>query len=175
MRTLLFAGVAAALVVGVAQAAETPDPREAARVRQTILAISTNSDLGAFDAVAPLFAETVVVDYTSLWGGEPQDFTPDALMGAWKGVLPGFDATWHEIGDLTISVQGETAVVASTIDARHWIGARTWRLIGRYTFELRKVDRRWRVTRMTLVVTEERGDRVLATEARVRASGRRVR
>ncbi|MCQ4062273.1 nuclear transport factor 2 family protein, partial [Klebsiella pneumoniae] len=38
-------------------------------MRQTVLAVPTNADLRAFDAIAPLFADRVMVDYTSLWGG----------------------------------------------------------------------------------------------------------
>lgn len=166
--TLLFAGAAAALALAAAPVPE--DPREAARVRQTVLAIPTNVDLRAFDAIKPLFADNVAVDYTSLWGGEPQILTSDELMAGWKAIVPGFDATWHEISDIKVSVRGTTATATSGVDGRHWLGERVWRPIGRYDFALEKLGGRWRVTRMTLTVTEEQGDRALVDKARARAA-----
>ena len=172
MGTLMFAGAVAGLALeGAAGSVASADPRDEARVRQTVLAIPTNCDLRAFDAVQPLFADEAVIDYTSLWGGRPETTTPEALMIAWRGVLPGFDATWHEIGDLRVSVAGDQARATSTVDARHWIGERTWRVKGRYAFALRKIDGRWRVTRMTLTVTEEEGDRGLVERATQRVGG----
>jgi hypothetical protein len=170
MNTLLFAGAAAALALSAAPVAA--DPREEARVRQTVLAIPTNIDIGAFETVSPLFAERVVVDYTSLWGGEPQSMTPAELMSSWRGIVPGFDATWHEIGPIAVALSGSEATATTTVDGRHWIGGRVWRPIGRYDFNLTKVDGRWRVSGMTLTVTEEQGDRALVDIARERAAAR---
>lgn len=161
--------VLASTLLAAAALAASVDPRDEARVRQTVLAIPTNVDIRRFDAVAPLFADEVVIDYTSLWGGEPQTMAPDELMTAWSGIVPGFDATWHEISDLKVQVAGETATASSRLDARHWIGERTWRLIGRYDFQLRRQRGQWRVTRMTLTVTQELGDRALVDLARARA------
>jgi ketosteroid isomerase-like protein len=171
MGTLMFAGAAAALALGAAAPISDPaaDPRDAARVRQTVLAVPVNADLGAFDALQPLFADPVVVDYVSLWGGEPQALTPAGLLEAWCSVLPGFDATWHEVGDVQVSIAGDQARAQAAVDARHWLGAETWRIVGRYAFELTRAgDGRWRITHMTLTVTDEQGDRALVEQARAR-------
>ena len=146
----------------------TADPREEARVRQTVLGIPTNIDLRLFDAVERLFADPVLIDYTSLWGGEPQRFSPRDLMAAWKAIVPSFDATWHEISNLEVSVVGETATARSHVDGRHWLGDRVWRPIGRYDFKLAKLGDDWRVTQMTLTVEQEIGDRGLIAEAQGR-------
>lgn len=163
--------LAAAAVLGAAAApdASAADPREEARVRQTVLAIPTNIDIRRFDAVEPLFADRVVIDYTSLWGGEPQTMTPAELMASWRGIVPGFDATWHEISDLQVGVNGDAARATSKVDGRHWLDGRVWRPVGRYDFQLAKQQGAWKVTRMTLTVTEEQGDRALVTEAQARA------
>jgi hypothetical protein len=162
--TLVLA--AAVLAAGAAAA----DPKDEARVRQIALGIPTNVDLRNFDAIEPLFADPVVIDYTSLWGGEPQTMSPRALMDAWRGIVPGFDATWHEISDLQVKVNGDRATATSRVDGRHWLGEQVWRPIGRYDFQFARQGGAWKVTRMTLVVTEERGDRKLVDEARRRTA-----
>jgi hypothetical protein len=172
MSTTLALVSAVLLAAGAAAPALAADPREEARVRQTVLAIPTNIDLRNFEAVEPLFADRIVVDYTSLWGGEPQTQSPRELMTAWRGIVPGFDATWHEITDLQVQVNGETATANSKVDGRHWLGQRVWRPIGRYDFRLTKADGRWRVTHMKLTVTREEGDRALVQEAQARAASR---
>jgi hypothetical protein len=176
MRKLLFFSVlGTALALASSTAGESParaDPREEARVRQTVLSIPTNIDMRNFDAVEPLFADPVVIDYTSLWGGEPSRMSPGELMTAWRGIVPGFDATWHEITNLKVQVTGDTAKASSNVDGRHWLGEQVWRPIGRYDFRLARQDGRWRVTHMTLTVTREEGDRALVDQARARAAAR---
>jgi hypothetical protein len=170
MGTRMFAGAMAALALeGAAASAALADPREEARVRQTVLGVPTNADLRAFDAIAPLFADQVMVDYTSLWGGTPDLTTPQALMTAWAGVLPGFDATWHEIGEIEVRIAGDRARATTSVDARHWLDEGFWRVRGRYDFVLSRVDGRWRITRMTLTVSDEDGDRGLVQQAIARA------
>lgn len=171
MGTRMFAGAMAALALeGAAASAALADPRDEARVRQTVLAVPTNADLRAFDAIAPLFADQVVVDYTSLWGGTPDLMTPQALMTAWASVLPGFDATWHQIGEIEVRIAGDRARATSPVDARHWLGEGFWRVTGRYDFVLQRQEARWQITRMTFTVTGEEGDRSLVEAAARRAA-----
>jgi len=47
------------------------------------------------DLAEAAFADSVVIDYTSLWGGEPATITPAELMASWRGIVPGFDATYR--------------------------------------------------------------------------------
>ena len=167
----MFAGAMAALALeGAAASAALADPRDEARVRQTVLAVPTNADLRAFDAIAPLFADRVMVDYTSLWGGTAATMTPEALMAAWAGVLPGFDATWHELGKVEVRVAGDQARATAPVNARHWLGDGFWRVEGRYDFVLERSRGRWRIARMTLTVTGEEGDRDLVQAAAARAT-----
>jgi hypothetical protein len=144
------------------------DP-ETARVLAVVQSIPLAVDLAAYDLAERAFAPSVVIDYTSLWGGEPQTMTPSELMTAWRGIVPGFDATWHELSEVRAEVTGETARATARVDGRHWIGERLWRPIGGYVWELEKREGRWQVTRMTFRMTREIGDRALAEEAMRRA------
>jgi hypothetical protein len=137
------------------------------RIRQTISAITTLVDVRMLDEIAPLFADPVRVDYTSLWGGEPADFSPSALIAGWRALIPGFEATWHELGPIEISINGDRASAHCPVDARHWLNGEVWRPRGSYEFELVRSSR-WRVSLMRLVLAEEIGRRSLTEEARAR-------
>lgn len=92
-------------------------------------------------------------------------------MASWRGIVPGFDATWHALSVVSATVEGDVATAAAAVDGRHWIGERLWRPIGRYHWELARLDGAWKVARMTFAMTEEIGDRALAEEAMARARG----
>jgi sugar lactone lactonase YvrE len=149
------------------------DP-ESARVIAVVSSIPLAVDLARYDLAAAAFAPNIIIDYTSLWGGEPQHMTPGALMDAWRGLVPGFDATRHELRDVQTTVTGETATASAFVDGRHWLGGALWRPVGTYHWSLRKLDGRWKVETMTFAMTQEIGDRdlvAIATE-RARKGGR---
>jgi hypothetical protein len=147
------------------------DP-ESAKVIAVVSSIPLAVDLGRYDLAEDAFAPTVALDYTSLWGGEPQPTTAAALMDAWRALVPGFDATRHEIGAVEATVDGNTAEAAAAVDGRHWIGEALWRPIGLYRWSLVKLHGRWKVTAMTFVLTREIGDRGLVARAAERAKRR---
>ncbi len=164
---------AAAQTGGPAMATQTLAPAgdpETARVIATVQSIPLAVDLAAYDLAERAFAPSIVIDYTSLWGGEPQTMTPAALMEAWRGIVPGFDATWHELGPVRAEIVGERAAARAAVDGRHWIGERLWRPVGEYLWELERRGGRWLVTRMTFLMTQEIGERALAEEAMRRAA-----
>lgn len=140
-----------------------------AQIRTLVSSIPLAVDRAAYDLAEAAFAPEVVIDYTSLWGGEPAAMTPASLMEAWRGIVPGFDATWHELGPVTVTVDGDTAKAQAFVDGRHWIGDKLWRPVGNYYWDLRRIEGQWRVTRMAFELTDERGDRALAAEAMERA------
>jgi hypothetical protein len=175
------AGLAVALGVTTAAFATNPsatpppagDP-ETARVISVVRSIPLAVDLARYDLAEAAFAPEITIDYTSLWGGEPQRMTPAQLMGSWRGIVPGFDATWHELADVRAAVRGDEANATAHVDGRHWIGERLWRPIGTYHWSLRKLDGAWKVTSMRFTMTQEIGDRALAAEATERAKAKAV-
>lgn len=96
--------------------------------------------------------------------------TSAALMEAWRGIVPGFDTTWHELGPVSVEISGDTATATAFVDGRHWIGDDLWRPVGHYHWDLMIVQDDWRVTRMEFEMTQEIGDRGLAAVAMERAA-----
>lgn len=170
-RTLTALALAAILATPAAATQDLPPagtPQDA-QVRTLVASILLAVDRAAYDLAEAAFAPQVVIDYTSLWGGDPATMTPSALMDAWRGIVPGFDATWHELGPVSVTIDGDTATATADVDGRHWIGDRLWRPIGTYHWDLARIDDEWRVTRMEFDMTREIGDRALAAEAMQRA------
>jgi fermentation-respiration switch protein FrsA (DUF1100 family) len=142
---------------------------DTSKVISLVSSIPLAVDLARYDLAETAFAPQIVIDYTSLWGGEPQTMTPAALMDAWRGIVPGFSATWHELGDVRAEVNGDRATATAFVDGRHWLDGQLWRPIGRYHWELAKLDGAWKVTMMRFAMTEEIGDRSIARQAMERA------
>lgn len=127
-------------------------------------------DLLRFGEIESLLAPEITVDYSSLWGGEPQRMTPGALMDAWRGLVPGFDATRHELGPITASVADGHATAHAPVDARHWLDGRFWRVAGTYDWTLERQSGGWRIASMTFTLARETGERELVALAAERAS-----
>ena len=142
---------------------------EEARIISLVSSIPLAVDLADYDLAERAFAAKITIDYTSLWGGEPQQMTPAELMAAWRGIVPGFDATRHEIADVTVEIEGNKAKASAFVDGRHYLGGKIWRPVGTYDWRLEKIEGAWKVTKMTFNLTEEIGDRALASEAMERA------
>ena len=153
------------------QLAPVGDP-ESARIIQLVSSIPLAVDLANYDLAQAAFAPRITIDYTSLWGGEASVTTPAELMNAWRGIVPGFDATFHELSNVKARVNGNRAVATAFVDGRHWIGEQLWRPVGNYIWELEKIDGAWKVTKMTFAMTQEIGDRTIAMQAMERAKAR---
>jgi hypothetical protein len=167
----LFAASAVALSINVA-AAEKLAPVgdvQTAKVISVVSSIPLAVDLAAYDLAEKAFAPNIVVDYTSLWGGQPNTMTPAELMTSWRGIVPGFSGTWHELSNVKAQVQGNKATATAFVDGRHWLDGKLWRPVGNYQWALEKLDGQWKVTHMTFAMTKEIGDRAVATQAMERA------
>ncbi|MEM1312928.1 MAG: nuclear transport factor 2 family protein [Pseudomonadota bacterium] len=173
MTRLSAAFALAAALSGPVLAAEPLPPAgdpDVARVVTLVSSIPLAVDRAAYDLAEAAFAPQVVIDYTSLWGGEPATMTPAALMDAWRGIVPGFDTTWHALGPVSVEIDGDAAAATAEVDGRHWIGDRLWRPVGVYRWDLMRIEGGWKVTRMEFEMTAEQGDRALAQEAMDRAA-----
>jgi hypothetical protein len=95
-----------------------------------------------------------------------------SLLVAWRALVPGFDATLHELGPVQVALDGGQAVASAAVEARHWLDGRLWLLRGSYRWALRQGADGWRVTAMAFVLAEEQGDRGLCALAQARVQAR---
>ena len=66
-------------------------------------------------------AKEVYIDYTSLAGGEPATLSSEKIIENWKGVLPGFQSTHHQIGNFQVKVTGDKATATFSGLALHYL------------------------------------------------------
>lgn len=153
------------LFVMIGTGTVSASPAEEARIASVVSAVAIYADNRDFDPLERFFAPEITIDYTSLWGGDPQRFTPSGLMEAWSGLLPGFHATRHELSDVQVSIDGNTANARAQVRATHWLGEQTWVVAGSYDYSLINIDGEWRVSLMVFDLNEELGDRELVEQA----------
>ncbi|MEM9864735.1 MAG: nuclear transport factor 2 family protein [Myxococcota bacterium] len=108
------------------------------------------------------------VDYESFGAGPPTDLEPEALVAGWMELLPGFDHTHHQLGNLQVQVGGTAARVQAYVTATHTLGAAIWTVVGRYDIGLTHSEEGWQLSRLRLHYKYQDGARELPERARER-------
>lgn len=140
--------------------------KDEAIIRSNIQSFSAMADQGAFEYLGRLFAPQVTVDYTSLFGGEAAPVDRTDLMKQWAGFLPGFDATYHDLSNLRVNVDGDSANALVDITASHWLGDEGfWSVSGNYEFTLQRNGNNWLINSVILNRQSESGSRDILAEA----------
>ena len=134
----------------------TPDH---AAVATIVESVGTFADRGEFDALARLFADEFILDYSSLNGQPATKRKPLDLMAEWAGILPGFDRTRHALSEIVVDVSDTNATARANVVASHWIGDGFWQVYGHYDYKLAKTEDRWAITSMMFALENESGSR----------------
>ena len=104
-----------------------------------------------------ILAETVELDYVSLFGGQVEMLPRAEVISRWKMQLAPLKATQHIITNLHITIKPDnTADCAANVLATHVrpnvMGDALWTLGGRYDFQLLHEGGRWRISAIKLTV-----------------------
>ncbi|MEM0911375.1 MAG: nuclear transport factor 2 family protein [Pseudomonadota bacterium] len=137
------------------------------QVINTVKQVGSLADAGDFAALQALYAEEVMVDYSSLSGEKTSLKSAEKLMTEWASVLPGFDVTHHAISDIKVvfsdsDKQGserQIATVTANVIADHFVNNMNWQVSGNYRYELIKQDGQWRIVYHQFNVESETGTR----------------
>ena len=160
------------LLSGCAQQQSAPlYTSEDASIRNTITAVTAFVDQACFTMLERFYADTVIADYTSLWGGSERKLKNSEIGSAWAGFIPGFDVTHHELRNIRTKVEGAKATATADIAASHWLDSKFWLITGRYHFGLilDDADNAWKITNWRFELQYEAGDRSLVDEAEIKA------
>ena len=154
-----------ALTLSAAPVVQADLSSDEARLSSIVLSVGTLADQGEFSALQQLFAAEVTVDYSSAFGGEAEMKSAEALMTQWASLLPGFDATYHQISNIRVDLNKNTAEVRADVTADHYLDGKKWRIGGAYEYRLQRSAARnnkgWEITHMTFLAGEESGSRDL--------------
>ncbi|MEJ7811291.1 MAG: nuclear transport factor 2 family protein [Gemmatimonadaceae bacterium] len=146
----------------------TASYEDAEAVRSTVVAVAHLIDHKRWAELQKLFAAAVRTDYTSLFGGTPEEQKAGALVDGWRGSL-GKVATQHLLGPIALHVTGAAARASCHVRALHHApgasGGPTWEVLGHYEFDLARGTEGWTITGLTLQTFVQTGNTKLLSEA----------
>jgi hypothetical protein len=135
------------------------------KIIKTITKIFNGADERDWEQIQDAMADDVLLDYSSM-NGSPAAITPSAkIIEAWKGFLPGFDNTHHQISGFKVDQQNDIALVHFFGKADHFIGKDTWAVAGTYDMELAKSDNDWKVVKFKFNLLQQSGNTELPQKA----------
>lgn len=119
----------------------------------TVNSIATNAERRDWQAVQAVFADEVLLDYSSM-GAKVETLKPAVIIERWKAILPGVEVTQHTVTNHEVKMNGAEAACFSYVDSLHFLpndsGKNTWRVMGTYEHHLVKTAKGWHVDRMKL-------------------------
>jgi hypothetical protein len=144
------------------------------RIAETLTRLLFAIDRLDWEGVRATLATRLRINYTSLFGGEPEELAAAELISRWRSLLPGFDATQHITGPVVVTHTSPERVTAEThVRGYHYINASpggTWMVAGHYVMTLRREHDVWRIHSITLELIQQEGKLDLPQLAAARAS-----
>jgi hypothetical protein len=119
------------------------------RIAAVINQVFVATDSREWPAVRDCLAPSVLLDMTSLAGGEPPRLTPQQVTDGWEAGLRPMDAVHHQMGNLSIECGGDEAEARCYGIAYHYRRTRSGRntrvFVGSYEFHLVRQADKWQV------------------------------
>ena|SRR6185369_150715 len=120
------------------------------QIADCIYQLFISTDQRDWSRVRACFADTVLFDVTSLAGGSPAMLTPNQITDMWDAGLKPIEHVHHQVGNLQITVQGQTAAASCYGIAFHHrvtkSGNNVRRFVGSYDFRLELTSRGWAIS-----------------------------
>jgi hypothetical protein len=102
--------------------------------------------------------KTVLLDYTSMTGGNASAQTRQQIADTWAAFLPGFDKTHHQLWGFDVNVKENIANVHYTGKADHFINNEVWTVEGTYETEVQKENNQWLIAKHKFNLTKQSGN-----------------
>lgn len=139
---------------------------------------ATSIDTRDWDLHRSIFTDEMESDFSSLGGGEgpqPTSMTADAWVDGLKALMPGFAATQHSMTNPRVAIDGDVATVQMYMQAEHLLvhddgQPEFWSIGGYYTDDLVRSGETWKIRKVRLTVTWQRGDQAIMATAMRRAA-----
>ena len=131
---------------------------------EAVISLFIATDQQNWEQVEQIFAPKVLLDYSSMSGNPAASLAPTDITTAWKGILPGFESTHHQLGNIRSTEDGNKATVFCYGTATHYLtndAGNVWTVVGSYDFELAKSDKGWQITAMTFHFKYQDGNTAL--------------
>jgi hypothetical protein len=130
-----------------------------------VIQLFAGADERDWQKVKNTMAKEVLLDYTSMAGGEPTVLSPQQIAKAWAEFLPGFDKTHHQLSDFKVNIQDNFATASYFGKADHFIDDEIWTVEGNYMTELKKEGDNWLITTHKFDLITQSGNASLPLKA----------
>ena len=147
-----------------------PVSRAHGEVSRTITSFFGAVDARRWADVSTSMTSPVLLDYSSFGAGDASELEPGQVVDAWRGLLPGFDVTHHQLGNIEIEVTGERAVATCYVTALHTLAEDEWTVVGSYELELKEGESGWQISTLRFLFKSQSGDEALPKRAAERAA-----
>ena len=126
-------------------------------IEETVDQLGLHIDAKEWPELNEVLADTVELDYVSIFGGQIEKLPSSEVVNRWKKQLTPLKATQHIITNLHITIKTDnTAECAANVIATHVrpnpMGEALWTVGGRYDFQLLHEGGRWRISAIKLTV-----------------------
>ena len=140
---------------------------------------ATSIDTRDWELHRSIFTDEIESDFSTLGGGASAGavaLTADAWVDGLKALMPGFAATQHSMTNPRVTIDGDAATVVMYMQAEHYLidgngEPQFWSIAGYYTDQLVRRGDTWKIRKVQLTVTWQRGDQAIMGIAMERAAG----
>ncbi len=136
--------------------------------KDVVIGLFIATDQSDWETVKQSFSNQVLLDYSSMNGNPATQLSPEQIVGSWKGILPGFEHTHHQLGNFMSSVSGNKAEILCYGTATHYLKddqGSLWTVVGTYDFGLISQGGSWRITSMKFNFKYQEGNTSLPQKA----------
>ncbi|MEM9362085.1 MAG: nuclear transport factor 2 family protein [Bacteroidota bacterium] len=137
--------------------------------KDVVVGLFVATDERDWNTVLESFTTKVVLDYSSMTGNPATELNPEDIVMAWKGILPGFESTHHQVGNFLEVIHNEKATVFCYGTAAHYLTDETgniWTVVGSYNFEVDKNSKGdWKISKMKFNFKYQDGNTTLPEKA----------
>ena len=121
-------------------------------VVSTVNCLFRSVDEKDWERAESCLATRVLLDFSSVDGGEPEHTTGAAIVEGWRESLTPIEKVHHQAGNYEVEVRGEEANASCYGIAYHYLpndsGRNTRVFVGTYAMRLRKSGGAWRIYRL---------------------------
>lgn len=125
---------------------------------ETVKSIFKGADDHNWQLIENAMADKVLLDYFSLSGNPAATISAKQIIEGWKGFLPKFERTHHQLSDFSVDSQGNIANVSFKGKADHFINKDVWTVEGTYHAEVVNRNNSWKVTQLKFILSKQSGN-----------------
>lgn len=132
-------------------------------VVELTLRMAWHLDHCEWEKLVSLFTDEILLDYTSLNGGEPLSVPRADVVAKWRGNRTGLKATQHLLANHIVTLDGDTAGATAMFQATHSLpnehGSPLWTLGGEYRYGFTRTEEGWKISALTMNILWADGNR----------------